>query len=74
MTEHLWGHFKTDKAKHALTSEEALWSTIKSCWDNTSRQVSDKLVEFVPARVRAVLKVKGGTYETPRYSEIHGNV
>ena len=49
-----------EKAEHCVTSQEALWSTVKSCWDNMSHQVLHKLVESVPARVHAVIKEKGG--------------
>ncbi|KAM7407138.1 hypothetical protein PAMA_003055 [Pampus argenteus] len=58
--EHLWGHLKTEKAKHSVTSREALWNIIKSCWDNVCHQVLHKLVESMPARVHAVIKAKGG--------------
>lgn len=34
--EHLWGHLKTKKAKRSVTSQEALWIIVKSCWDNGS--------------------------------------
>ena len=58
--EHLWGHLETERAKHSLTSPEALWNTVKSCWDDMSQQVLHKLVESMPARVHAVIKAKGG--------------
>ena len=58
--EHLWGHLETERAKHSVTSQEALWNTVKSCWDDTSQQVLHKLVESMPARVHAVIKAKGG--------------
>ena len=32
--EYLWGQFKTQSA-----SQETLWETVKSCWDNMSHQV-----------------------------------
>ena len=58
--EHLWGHLKTEKAKLSVTSQEALWNIVKSCWDNEAHQVFNRLVESMPAGVHDVIKVKGG--------------
>lgn len=43
--DHLGGHLKTEKAEHSLTSQEALCHFVKSCSDNMTHQVLDKLVE-----------------------------
>ena len=37
------GHLKTEKAEHSVTSQKALWNTVRSCWDIMSQQ--DLLVE-----------------------------
>ncbi|KAF7668783.1 hypothetical protein LDENG_00284260, partial [Lucifuga dentata] len=50
----------------SLISQEALWNTVKSCWDNLGHQVLHELVDSMPAGVHAVIKAKGG-----RYSEIY---
>ena len=34
LTEHLWSHMKTE---HSVTPHEALFNTVKSCWDNMSQ-------------------------------------
>ncbi len=56
-TEHLWGHLKTEKVKHSVTSQEALWTIVRSCWDNVGHQVLHKTM---PAQVLAVIKAKVG--------------
>ena len=59
-TEYLWGHLTTEKDELSVASEEALWNTVKSCWDNTGHQVLHKLVESMPAPVHAAIKAKVG--------------
>lgn len=52
-TEHLWGHFRAEEVKHPMTSQEALGSPVKSCWDNTSHQVCTNLAS--PCQLEYIL-------------------
>ena len=55
---------KTAKAKHSVTSQDILWKTVKSCLENISHHVLQKLVESMPARKTAVIKQKGDIPKT----------
>ena len=54
--EHLWEHLKREKAKHTVTSQDNLWNALKECWNNVDSQILHKLVESMPA----VIKANGG--------------
>lgn len=43
--EHLWGPFEYAKAKHSVTSQEALWNTVK-CWSVLPADIVD-LLRFI---------------------------
>ena len=58
--EHLWEHLKKDKTKYVITSQDTLWNAINECWNNLKPEIIHKLIEFMPKRVSAVLKAKGG--------------
>ena len=55
-TEHLWGHFRAEEVKHPMTSQEALGSPVKSCWDNMSHQVCTNLGS--PCQLECILALK----------------
>ena len=57
---HLWEHLKRDKTKYAITGQDTLWHAINECWNNLKPEIIHKLIEFMPKRVSAVLKAKGG--------------
>ena len=48
-----------EKAKHSMTSQEALWNTVKSLWDYMSLWVLHKLLESMPLKCLLPLKKEG---------------
>lgn len=65
----IFGALKTEKAKHSVISQEALWNAVRSCWDNMSQQVLHKLVESMQLKCMLSLKQK---VDGLRHSDIHG--
>lgn len=60
--ENLWASVKLRvKQNHPnITSKEKLWEAIETEWENTSKEELDHLICSMPARLKAVLKAKGG--------------
>lgn len=52
------------KKKKSSNLQVILWNTVKSCLDNMSHHIFDKLDESVPARLHVVLKAKEGDTKT----------
>ncbi|RPD77134.1 hypothetical protein L226DRAFT_428838, partial [Lentinus tigrinus ALCF2SS1-7] len=60
--EHLWGNLKRKLAAYERppTSMKELWERVQVEWEAISVQECQKLVESMPARIKAVLEAKGG--------------
>ena len=60
--EHLWEHLK-----HQLEQYESppkgvheLWERVEKEWNEISPEVCQNLIESMPRRIQAIIKVKGG--------------
>ena len=53
-------HLKREKVKHRPTIQDDLGQVVNGCWHNIEPATSKKLVESMPARIKAVLKAQGG--------------
>ena len=60
--EHLWGILKRKLAAYpeAPQGMEELWQRVQVEWEKIGVEECRKLIESMPARVKAVLKAKGG--------------
>lgn len=60
--EHLWRHLKLKLAGYELRARgvHELWSRCDREWNSITPEVCRKYIDSMPARVKAVLKAKGG--------------
>ena len=52
---------------NSVTSQEALWNTVTSCWDKMSHHVLNKLMDSIPAGMCAVINAQG---EHTKYQDV----
>jgi acid phosphatase class B len=60
--EHLWWYLKKklDKYEIPSSSQHQLWECCETEWEKIPKEVCQNLIESMPRRVEAVLRVKGG--------------
>ena len=60
--EHLWNHVKKQLLRHPRkpTSVHDLWDCLVEEWESIPVEVCRNLIESMPRRIEAVIKVKGG--------------
>lgn len=61
--EHLWDHMKRRLAKRSIGSKRDLKTILAEEWQLISRDVTEKLVNSMPARLSAVIDANGGPME-----------
>ena len=59
--ENLWADLKKRvyRKNHNITSKKVLWNVIQEEWEATPLETCKRLIESIPERLKAVLKVKG---------------
>ncbi|GFT40290.1 transposable element Tcb1 transposase [Trichonephila clavipes] len=59
VTENLWSQLEKSIHEHAISSKEDLKNVLKEEWTKITVETTKKLVESMPKRLQAVIKVKG---------------
>jgi acid phosphatase class B len=60
--EHLWWYLKKKLDEYEIppSSQHQLWERCETEWEKIPKEVCQNLIESMPRRVEAVLRVKGG--------------
>ena len=58
--EMVWAHLKYQLDKHQITLKAMMRNVIQDVWLNISQSYLSKLIESMPACIKAVMKNKGG--------------
>jgi acid phosphatase class B len=60
--EHLWWYFRKELDEYEIppSSQHQLWERYETEWEKIPKEVCQNLIESMPRRVEAVLRVKGG--------------
>ena len=57
--EHLWAYLKQEIHKSPISKKEDLKNSITQAWSKISPEVTKKLVESIPKRLKAIIAAKG---------------
>ncbi|CAF4939197.1 unnamed protein product, partial [Rotaria sp. Silwood1] len=58
--EHIWDELERRLKPYSPKNKDELWSIIQQEWKGIGREVTSKLVNSMPRRLREVLKNHGG--------------
>ena len=60
--ENLWGLLVRNvyQGGKSYSSQEELWESIKNCWNNIEKRITDSLVSSMKERMVQVIKMNGG--------------